>query len=197
MDMKPQGGGGFGWSGGGPVGCIDLVTGALKTNHGFDYSFKIQLTPAATATRDGVTYVTRLRGTYVGTLEVNAAGRAQDCLIQPNQVPKEVERGTYSLALVPLAAPQPLSSSPPIGLPAAASQETSATIPGFRLPQSAGPEDQRRGCRRRPSIIGPGGAAHPGGGSGVDRQPPAAGPAAGRGARPADRVPGTGVQQHL
>jgi hypothetical protein len=127
--------GGFGWSGSAPVGCVDNVTGALKTNHGFDYTYRVRFEPAGTTTRDGVTYVTRMRGTYNGRLAVNATGRAFNCLVNPRRVPVETERAVYDLRLAPLAAPKTVTSSPPVATtPPAAS--ASGTMPGFHLPRT-------------------------------------------------------------
>jgi hypothetical protein len=132
--LTPQGGG-FGWSGSEPIGCVDNVSGALKTNHGFDYTYKVHLVPAGTTTRDGVTYVNALRGTYEGRLAVNSTGRPFGCLINPQRVPTATEHGVYTLRLLPLAAPRLITSTPPLAVtqpPVAGTK----TIPAFHLPQT-------------------------------------------------------------
>lgn len=133
--LKPQGGG-FGWSGSGPVGCVDNATGQVNTNHGFDYTYKVRFVPAGTTTRDGVTYVNVLRGTYEGKLTVNATGRSFNCLVNPRRVPTETEHGVFNLRLVPLAVPRSTTSTPPLAI-APPSPAQTKTIPGFHLPQTS------------------------------------------------------------
>jgi hypothetical protein len=128
-------GGGFGWSGSDPIGCVDNVSGVMKTDHGFDYTYTVRLTPAGTTTRDGVTYVTALRGSLEGKLTVNATGRRFDCLVNPRRVPSETEHGVYDLKLVPLAAVKPATSTPPLAVTPPSSAGT-ASLPAFHLPQT-------------------------------------------------------------
>ncbi|MCW2761301.1 MAG: hypothetical protein JWR85_1502 [Marmoricola sp.] len=132
--VTPQAGG-FGWSDSFPAGCYDLDTGALRTNNGFDYTYKVRFSPSATTVRDGVTYVTALRGTFDGKIAVNATGRANDCLVNPRRVPSETEHGVYTLKLAPLAAPKVITSTPPMTVAQPPTTEAS-TIPGFHLPQT-------------------------------------------------------------
>jgi hypothetical protein len=152
--LTPQGGA-LGWSGSDPVACIDNVTGKVSTEHGFDYTYKVRLVPAGTTTRDGVTYVSALRGTYEGKLAVNGTGRAFDCLVNPNRTSSETERAVYDLKLEPLAAPKPIVASPPLGITPAVTTAL-GSVPGFTLPQS---ERQRASAEsvaagRRSSVPG-------------------------------------------
>lgn len=152
--LSPQGSA-LGWSSTEPVACVDNDTGAVKTDHGFDYTFRIRLVPAGTTVRDGVTYVTALRGTYQGTLTVNGTGRALDCLVNPTRTPSETEQATYDLRLEPLAAPKPIVASPPLGITPPASTAV-GNVPAFRLPQT---ERQRSSAEavaagRRSSVPG-------------------------------------------
>ena len=128
--------GGLGWSSHDQVGCVERVTGVLKTHHGWDYDVRVQLHPTATATRNGVTYVTALSGTLVDSLKRTGAGAGFNCLLDPDRVPNASERGVYTFTLVPLAAPTTTTSTPPLAV-TPSSPTTSSTIPGFRLPQSA------------------------------------------------------------
>jgi hypothetical protein len=152
--LTPQGGA-LGWSGSDAVACVDNETGEVNTQHGFDYTYKVRLVPAGTTTRDGVTYVSALRGTYEGKLTVNSTGRAFDCLVNPTRTPSETERAVYDLKLEPLAAPKPIVASPPLGIAPAATTAV-GSLPGFTLPQS---ERQRSSAEsvaagRRSSVPG-------------------------------------------
>src|SRR4051794_1704525 len=66
--------GGLGWSSHQPVGCEERETHILKTHHGWDADYRVQLHPSATTVRDGVTYVTELTGTLVSSLKRTGAG---------------------------------------------------------------------------------------------------------------------------
>ena len=132
--MSAQGSG-FGWSGTNPIGCIDNTTHELKTNHGFDYTYRVHFAPAGTVTRAGVTYVTALRGTYTGTLAVNAEGRTFSCLVNPGRTPTATESGVYTLRLKPLAAPITQLPPAPLGIAPQATAAT-GTMNGFHLPQT-------------------------------------------------------------
>ena len=125
----------FGWSGSDPVGCYDNDTGAIRTKHGFDYTYTVSFAPSATTTRAGVTYVSAIKGTVVGTLAVNAVGRGFNCLVNPMKTPTATERSEFTLTLDPLAAPTKAVTSPPLALTPAATAAT-GTVPAFHLPLS-------------------------------------------------------------
>ena len=61
--------------------CFDTVTNEVSTPHGADYHLVATLVPAATQDRDGTTYVTSMRGTVVETIDINAAGLANECTV--------------------------------------------------------------------------------------------------------------------
>ncbi len=128
-------GSGFGWSETVPVACTDNDTGALRTKHGFDYTYRVHLTPAATTSVGGVSYVSRIRATFTGTLKVNAEGRTFDCLVNPHRVPSETERAVGTFSLVPLAAPRPGVLSTTLGVKQP-NASTTGTLGGFHLPES-------------------------------------------------------------
>ncbi len=132
---SPQGSG-FGWSGTQAVGCIDRVTKVVQTNHGWDYTYRVQLHPSATTTRNGVTYVTAFTGTEDASFKQTAVGASFNCLLDPDRVPNAHEHGVYTFTLAPLAAPTSSAQSTPLAVsPGTTSAAT--TIPGFSLPQSA------------------------------------------------------------
>jgi hypothetical protein len=130
-----SGGGGFTFSGSQALDCFDQVTGELSTKHGADYTMEGSLRPSATEVRDGVTYVTALRGTIVETIVVNAAGRADDCQINDAYPYRAVQRAVLTGAPVPLPPVPPGSSSDPVGVDPVAA-EASGTLPEFRLERS-------------------------------------------------------------
>jgi hypothetical protein len=133
-DLSP-GAGGFAFSGSEALDCFDQVTGELSTKHGADYTMEGSLRPSATEVRDGVTYVTALRGTIVETIVVNAAGRADDCQINDAYPYRAVQRAVLTGTPVALPPVPPESSSDPAGVDPVAA-ETSGTLPEFRLERS-------------------------------------------------------------
>ena len=133
-DLSP-GGGGFTWSFDQALDCFDQVTGELSTKHGADYAVKGTLRPSKTEVRDGVTYVTALGGSIVETITVNAAGRADNCEINPAYPHRAVQRAVLTGVPVPLPAVPPGSSSDPVSVDPVAA-EASGTIPEFRLERS-------------------------------------------------------------
>lgn len=133
-DLSP-GGGGFTFSASEALDCFDDVTGELSTKHGADYSLEGRLRPSATEVIDGVTYVTALSGSFVETIVVNAAGRADNCDINEAYPVRAVQRAVLTGAPVPLPAPAAGTSSDPVGVdPVAAG--TSGTVPEFRFERS-------------------------------------------------------------
>jgi hypothetical protein len=129
-------GNGFSWRFAESLDCFDTVTGALKTPGGADHTLVARLVPSATTVRDGVTYVTAMRGTMDNNIVINARGRAENCTIPPNNSFVAKEHSVLNATLVPLSAP-PTSTSPvPLGLGASAARST-GTIPAFELPQTA------------------------------------------------------------
>ncbi len=130
-----SGGRGMRWSVSEKLDCYDTQTGALRTPGGADFSLQATLVPSATAVRDGVTYVTAMRGSMVQRISVNGAGRAENCTIPPTSALTVTERSTLTATLTPLAAPK--SSSPPaaFGVEPDAAAAT-GTIPAFTLPQT-------------------------------------------------------------
>ena len=145
--LAAQAGGSFGWSGTFAVACQDNVTGERRTDHGFDYSYEVHLRPAGTTTRDGVTYVTALTGTYQAKLAVNAVGRSLNCLVNPRRVPVDTESAVYVMKLVPLKGPDPTTSTPPLGIAptrTAADGTTTETMAPFTLPRT---DRQRESAR--------------------------------------------------
>jgi hypothetical protein len=133
-DLGP-GGGGFAFSGSEALDCFDTVTGELSTKHGADYTMEGSLRPSATEVRDGVTYVTALRGTIVETIVVNAAGRADDCQINDAYPYRAVQRAVLTGTPVPLPPVAAETSTVPVGVDPVVA-ETSGTIPEFRLARS-------------------------------------------------------------
>ena len=115
--------------------CFDTVTNEVSTPHGADYHLVATLVPAATQDRDGTTYVTSMRGTVVETIDINAAGLANECTVDGTAT-SATQRSVLKGTAVPL--PQPAAgetSSEPLGVaPDAAS--TSGTLPEFVLPRS-------------------------------------------------------------
>lgn len=128
--------GGVGWNFSEKLDCYDTVTGALKTPGGADHTIVTRLMPSATAVRDGVTYVTAMRGTIDNNIVVNAKGRAQNCTIPPNNSLFAGEHTTLKATLVPLSAPPSTTSPVPVRL-GADTAPTKGTIPAFELPQTA------------------------------------------------------------
>ncbi len=128
-------GGGMRWSSSQKLDCFDPQTGALRTPGGADFSLQATLAPSATAVRDGVTYVTAMRGTMVQRIVINGAGRADNCTIPPNNSLSETERSVLTATLTPLATPT--STSPPaaFGVEPDAAAAT-GSIPAFTLPQT-------------------------------------------------------------
>jgi len=153
-DLSP-GAGGFAFSGSEALDCFDQVTGELSTKHGADYTMEGSLRPSATEVRDGVTYVTALRGTIVETIVVNAAGRADDCQINDAYPYRAVQRTVLTGTPVALPAVPPESSSDPVGVDPVAA-ETSGTLPEFRLERSDTAEESAEAvdAGRRSSVPG-------------------------------------------
>ena len=119
--------------------CIDPETGQVRTPHGADYSITTRLMPSATTVRDGVTYVTAMRGTSDAVQRVNAAGRADNCTIPPNGALVERAHAVLTGTVVPLAAPRPAPLTPPLGVDPSTAQEkagATGTMPAFELPQT-------------------------------------------------------------
>jgi hypothetical protein len=153
--LSPQGGG-FGWSGTLPIGCEDRVTHVERTSHGWDYHYAVTLRPSATTTRDGVTYVTAMTGTFVATLKRTGAGASFDCTLDPDRVPSASERGTYTYKLDPLPAPSAVPLTPPIAVTQSGSGSTTGSVPGFHLPLTSDQRDSAAAVSsgRRSSVPG-------------------------------------------
>lgn len=112
--------------------CIDNATGAVTTPHGADYTVVGNLRPTGFTEQDGVRWVTRMSGTIRATATINAAGRADDCTIPPQDTLSATDTATLSATQVPLAAPKP--SGP--AREAAVDPETTTsagTLPEFTL----------------------------------------------------------------
>ena len=118
-----------------PLDCFDTVTGELQTAHGADYTMVGHLKPTATQVRDGVTYVTAMRGTLVETIEINAAGLANSCSVDGEGTPRVEQRANLSGTPLPLPAAPSGTSPDPVGVDSA-SAASSGTLPEFVLPQS-------------------------------------------------------------
>ena len=116
--------------------CLDTVTGAVSTPGGADHTIVMRLMPTATTVRDGVTYVTEMRGTIDNNIVVNARGRANNCTIPPNNSLFALEHSTLRATLVPLSVPPTTTSPVPVRL-ADDTAPTKGTIPAFELPQTA------------------------------------------------------------
>ncbi len=129
------GGGGFTWRAAEPLDCSDPATGALRTVHGADYTLVTRLTPTATAVRDGVTYVTAMKGTSTAKVAVNGKGRADNCTIPPRGTLVETQRATLTAAPVPLDAPTATELTTPLGI-APETTTVTGTLPAFELPQT-------------------------------------------------------------
>ena len=132
--LKPSGNG-FAWETTTALSCIDTSTGAVSVPHGADYTLTVKLMPTATAVRDGVTYVTAMRGTMDALDKINAAGRATDCTIPPNDSYVERQHAVLTATPVPLAAPPPAPLTPPLGVDPSTATAT-GTMPAFELPQT-------------------------------------------------------------
>ncbi len=136
--LKPSGNG-FAWETTTALSCIDTSTGQVSVQHGADYTLSVKLMPSATAVRDGVTYVTAMRGTMDALDKINAAGRATDCTIPPNDSSVERQHAVLTATPVPLAAPPPAPLTPPLAVDPGTAQEKAAasgTMPAFELPQT-------------------------------------------------------------
>ena len=116
--------------------CLDTVTGAVRTPGGADHTIVTRLMPTATTVRDGVTYVTEMRGTIDNNIVVNARGRANNCTIPPNNSLFALEHSTLRATLVPLSVPPTTTSPVPVRL-SDDTAPTKGTIPAFELPQTA------------------------------------------------------------
>jgi hypothetical protein len=129
------GGGAISWHTENLVDCVNTATGAKATVNGGEFILDGRLVPTATTVRDGVTYVTQMRGTLSLQARITAAGRADNCTIPPRSTLVENARATLTATLVPLAAPPSSSSPTPMGQPQATTQ-AAGTIPAFELPQT-------------------------------------------------------------
>jgi hypothetical protein len=129
-------GGGYSWSGSSKLNCYDRGTGALTLKNGATYHYAVHIRPSATTTVGGTTYATALAGSYHASITASAAARAQHCTSDVDGKYSAAESGRYTLRLVPLATPPPLTQSAPLGLAPAATRVTTSTISGFHLPQS-------------------------------------------------------------
>ena len=139
-DTLPQplkaSGNGFSWESTTPLSCINTATGAVSVQHGADYTLTVKLMPSATAVRDGITYVTAMRGTMDAVDKINAAGRATNCTIPPNDSFVERQHAVLTATLVPLAAPPPAPLTPPLGVDPGTASSATGTMPAFELPQT-------------------------------------------------------------
>jgi len=136
-------GGGVSWRTSVPVNCLDTLTGAVSTPHGADFVTVGHLTPTAFAQRDGIQWVTRMSGTMTATATINAAGRAADCTIPPNQTVVARDTATLTAVQVPLPSPAPVA---PAVAAAVDPEETrsEAVIDEFILPLSDSQAESRQ-----------------------------------------------------
>ena len=137
------------------VDCTNTATGAVSTRGGGREVTDGRLVPSATTVRHGVTFVTAMRGVITVRAEITAAGRADSCTIPPRSTLVETARSVVTATLAPLAAPRPITSSPPLGVtPAPAAAR--GTVPGFTLPQNDRARSSARAVTdgRRSSVPG-------------------------------------------
>ncbi len=132
--LKPSGNG-FSWETTTKLSCINTSTGEVSVQHGADVVVTARLMPSATAVRDGVTYVTALRGTMDVVDKITAAGRATDCTIPPNDTYIERQHAVLTGTVVPLAAPPAAPLTPPLGV-TPSKEAATGTMPAFELPQT-------------------------------------------------------------
>ena len=82
--------------------CYDTVTGAVSTPNGAVYDAEGQLSPSTKEERDGVSYITSMTGTFVETIEITAAGRADNCSIDGAGLMRQTQTAILAGAPVPL-----------------------------------------------------------------------------------------------
>jgi hypothetical protein len=135
--------------------CHDTVTGAVSTRNGAVYDLDGQLNPATKEERDGVSYITSMSGTIVETIEITAAGRADNCSIDGAGLMSETQTAQLTGAPVPLPAPPGGSAPDPVGVDPA-SANSSGTLPEFTFARSDIAQDSASAVSegRRSSVPG-------------------------------------------